>query len=56
MKKMENMGASELRYFSNRADKDLPRNTGLCRTIPGRAAGMAGQREPTVDLQIPNSL
>jgi len=26
----EDMGSSELRYFFNRADKDLPRKTGLC--------------------------
>lgn len=54
------MGSSELRYLSNRVDKGLPRNTGLCGVILGEAVSlpvrMAGWREAKVDLSFPDIL
>lgn len=52
MKKTENMGSSELRDFSNRAYKDLLRNTGLGGVTLGEASRMVGPRAPRADLQL----
>ena len=49
------MGSSELRYFSNRADKALPGNMELSKEILVEAMGMpvrmVGWREYEVGLQ-----
>lgn len=37
-------------YFPDRADKDVPRSTGLCGVVLGEVARMVGGREPKADL------
>lgn len=60
MKIMENARSSELRYFSNRADKNLLRNTGLCGVILGEAmslpARMVSWRGAKIDLLLSDTL
>lgn len=56
VKRTEKVGSSELRYFSKRADKALPRNMELSKEILVEAMGMpvrmVGWREPEVGLQL----
>lgn len=57
---MENMGSSELRCFSSRADKNLPRIPGFGGVISGEVASllawMASWREAKIDLLLPDTL